>query len=137
MKEKPFKLPKEFAEKWLKALRSGEYAQGQNKLCNSDSEYCCLGVAGAICGLSEEYMNDKDNTDYFYSDEVPEEYPEELIYNYSCNSYPSILAGLNDGSSKPDKNYPEGTSFVEGADKKLGYSFEQIAEFVELNTEFY
>lgn len=31
--------------KWLKALRSGEYRQGRGQLRNNKGEYCCLGVA--------------------------------------------------------------------------------------------
>lgn len=29
---------------WLKALRSGEYKQANNRLCNRLGEMCCLGV---------------------------------------------------------------------------------------------
>lgn len=32
------------AKKWVAALRSGDYKQGQNYLCQGDC-YCCLGVA--------------------------------------------------------------------------------------------
>ncbi len=43
------KLPEEFKTKWLAALRSGEYKQGQRKLCittdTGEKFYCCLGVA--------------------------------------------------------------------------------------------
>jgi hypothetical protein len=31
-------------DKWLAALRSGDYKQGRAKLMNSDGSYCCLGV---------------------------------------------------------------------------------------------
>lgn len=47
---KEYQLPKEFAEKWVAALRSGEYQQGSESLCYNDS-YCCLGVACAISGV--------------------------------------------------------------------------------------
>ena len=29
---------------WVKALRSGEYKQGQQWLCDAQENYCCLGV---------------------------------------------------------------------------------------------
>ncbi len=32
-------------EKWVPALRSGEYVQGRGTLKSPDGEYCCLGVA--------------------------------------------------------------------------------------------
>lgn len=30
--------------RWLAALRSGEYQQGQNQLRDSEDHFCCLGV---------------------------------------------------------------------------------------------
>lgn len=42
------KLPKRLKKQWLKALRSGEYKQGQGALCakakDGEEKYCCLGV---------------------------------------------------------------------------------------------
>jgi hypothetical protein len=39
--------------RWVKALRSGEYKQGQGQLRagrGADAQYCCLGVLCAITG---------------------------------------------------------------------------------------
>lgn len=36
-------MKKEYAEKWVEALRSGKYQQGTGNLC-LDNKYCCLGV---------------------------------------------------------------------------------------------
>ena len=54
---------KEYKEKWLKALRSGEFEQGTEWLEN-DGKYCCLGVIRKIIdsnsGLSaydEEFLH--------------------------------------------------------------------------------
>jgi len=52
------KLPKKFKEKWLKALRSGEYEQGDLNLY-LNGYYCCIGVAGHICGISNRAMKSK------------------------------------------------------------------------------
>lgn len=38
------RIPKKSIEKWVQALRSGEYEQGINQL-QSRYGYCCLGVA--------------------------------------------------------------------------------------------
>jgi hypothetical protein len=51
----------ELTAEWLKALRSGEYAQTTKVLCNKDPGlgevgYCCLGVAGKLIGLSDEEL---------------------------------------------------------------------------------
>jgi len=42
------RLPKEFKNKWVKALRSGDYSQGKLRLENSCGDMCCLGVACRI-----------------------------------------------------------------------------------------
>lgn len=45
-------MNKEIKERWVKALRSGEYKQGYNQLYNSiENSYCCLGV---LCSLYKE-----------------------------------------------------------------------------------
>lgn len=31
-------------KQWVEALRSGNYKQGKNALCNPNNEMCCLGV---------------------------------------------------------------------------------------------
>lgn len=50
--EKQYRLPKAFAEKWLAALRSGNYKQTSACLYapNQDA-FCCLGVVGNLCGI--------------------------------------------------------------------------------------
>lgn len=43
-------MNKEIKEKWITALRSGEYKQGTGYLCRAqEKEYCCLGV---LCNLA-------------------------------------------------------------------------------------
>ena len=43
-------MKKEIADKWTKALRSGEYKQGKFSL-KAEGEYCCLGV---LCDISKQ-----------------------------------------------------------------------------------
>lgn len=58
------KLPPKFKAKWVAALRSGKYVQGQNRLTRvvwSKSgkkirKHCCLGVAGALCGTPSRLL---------------------------------------------------------------------------------
>jgi len=38
-----------FIKEWVKALRSGEYKQGQSYLRSRDGKFCCLGV---LCDLT-------------------------------------------------------------------------------------
>jgi hypothetical protein len=41
-------MNKEYKEKWIKALRSGEYQQAQSCLAKDDKTMCCLGVLGDL-----------------------------------------------------------------------------------------
>lgn len=55
-KETKAKLPKAFKNRWIKALRSGKFKQGTSSLKSEDdgvATYCCLGVAGHICGVTD------------------------------------------------------------------------------------
>lgn len=43
---------RDIAERWVSALRSGEYRQGAGCLHTEDGKYCCLGVLqGPIIGM--------------------------------------------------------------------------------------
>ena len=45
-------MNKEIKEKWLKALRSGEYTQGQGflkQMKDNTPQYCCLGI---LCDIA-------------------------------------------------------------------------------------
>jgi hypothetical protein len=57
---------KELRAAWVAALRSGEYKQGVNNLRTPDGEYCCLGVAGKIIGLSDDLLGDWTEDEYPY-----------------------------------------------------------------------
>jgi hypothetical protein len=103
------KLDPEFKAKWIAALRSGEYKQGQNMLCNRyDNSYCCLGVAGAICGATPGSMH---GMLYFdpQSTNVPEGYPAVLVASTNVRG---TLMKMNDTDDK---------------------SFLEIAEYIEAN----
>jgi len=43
----------EIKQKWIVALRSGEYNQGKGYLC-INNKYCCLGVLSEIAGIPKE-----------------------------------------------------------------------------------
>lgn len=45
------KMNQEVKQKWVAALRSGEYKQGAGYLKNSKGEYCCLGV---LCDVAKK-----------------------------------------------------------------------------------
>ncbi len=103
----------EIKQKWIKALRSGDYRQGRGKLSRAnfvtgDYEYCCLGV---LCEVLE--------IDYKGSDAYPA--PEILtsvgldsnLTNFDStneiNTLVPILADMNDTG----KDFMEIAAFIE------------------------
>lgn len=51
-------MDKQIKTKWVKALRSGRYKQGDGVLYADDKTYCCLGVLCAVQGVSRAKMAD-------------------------------------------------------------------------------
>jgi hypothetical protein len=119
------KLEPEFKTKWIKALRSGDYKQGNKigggHLYNENSNtYCCIGVAGAICGIDTDELKK-----YFYAqskDIFNNSLPKILIGVPDNNIIVKILTFKNDGDDDVDVN-PDG--------KK--YTFNEIADYIEEN----
>lgn len=145
-KPKLFKLPKPFAIKWLKALRSGKYTQTDGLLLSSpeqkptfaNSGFCCLGVAGHLCGYKMIELAGAG----FLLTELFSGVPIELQGDSSNNTMVRILSSLNDGIKTSDKtDYIESGYIFREVDVNenalVQLSFAQIADFIEDNTEFY
>ena len=116
------KLPTEFKKKWVEALRSDNYLQGNEVLCNpttyvevTDSyvpTYCCLGVACAMQGIPNSTLNGWGFIDELDNDLVTaHEIPEQLIKDNMKSQVIDFLSSEND----------------EGAD------FHEIADWIEEN----
>lgn len=100
------KLPEDFKQRWVAALRSGEYKQGNFELYNQYTGlFCCLGVAGCVAGASLKAMDLSGVLDSRISSEIP----APLI---GFNELTYELTHLNDG---------------------LGKSFSEIADWIEQN----
>lgn len=76
--------------KWIKALRSGKYIQGEKRLRQvgpKGLEYCCLGV---VCNISKtSKWSDKNNsceTSFRYGDSDLVSPPESLLGKLGLNS---------------------------------------------------
>lgn len=165
--KKDFKLPKEFGIKWLEALRSGEYTQIPGKLVDvvengafdMDTEDflvgdpfkgCCLGIGALICGAEHTQLGTaglpEDVVEYLEGINYPSELSEETHYSQDL-TLPTILAAYNDG----DCEFEESTLSALYPNTKFEYhfnehelrnefnklSFEEIANWVEQNVEFY
>lgn len=124
----PFpKMDAELKTKWLAALRSGEYEQGQKSLCvvtheltqNPKYSFCCLGVLGSIAGVPRSNLKLFSQLSYMDRDDLlgtwdPE--PKELRSfgredTDTWTTAQRYLAGMNDS----------------------GYTFVEIADWIETN----
>ena len=88
-------MKKNIKNKWLAALKSGKYKQGQEELVQVNDEnqkrYCCLGV---LCHIWAKEKHKKMPT--YNEDEDPLPTNHVLIWA-GLNRYDShILAGVND-----------------------------------------
>jgi len=132
-------MKKNIAEKWVKALRSGNYNQGYEYLCHKGN-YCCLGV---LCELYVKDTGDSSfrtegsdsgwNADYSFFGEEHEILPAQVIdwagireENHSGTFVVDkcfyTLSVWNDGSGTDyEANYVDG---------KEG-TFENIADAIE------
>lgn len=107
-------------EKWIAALRSGEYVQGRSGYLYRDKTYCCLGVLAEIDGkLSDErYIAGIGTTKGFGScyGNLPKEYIEEIElkekYSQEGSSVSGKLINMND---------------------LRNFSFDEIADWIEEN----
>lgn len=101
-------MKKEWADKWISALRSGQYKQGREFLCAND-QFCCLGV---LCDLSEiDEFKTKEHRAAEYLDQ-DQHLPEEvmrltgMVSTHGSSYNTPDLTVLND----------EGSTFLEIAD---------------------
>ncbi len=53
-------MNQELKEKWVKALRSGDYKQDTGKLRSEEDGFCCLGVAVDVL-MPKEWVNSGDS----------------------------------------------------------------------------
>ena len=119
---KDFRLPKEFAEKWLKALRSGDYEQGTSTMYHKYSGgycYCCLGVA---CRIEYPLHYLKGNNGHYAG--LIEKSLHQL--KFDLKKIPKELKGSNDLVDKLMRMNDDECK-----------SFDQIADWIEDNVELY
>lgn len=99
------KLPQEFKEKWVAALKSGDYKQGKMRLHNQEENtYCCLGVLCAITGVESS------RDEYIWG--FPEEQIPVMLQGNRSNPVVNNLVRMND---------------------RYGKSFSEIADYIEQN----
>lgn len=110
------KMPKEMKEKWLAALRSGEYKQSKGSLKTAKG-YCCLGVLEMVCDGDVEYQNSSKD---------------------GALGVPTVEWVKNHGLEKSyytDRFMAELVQMNDGTESCIPHDFLQIADFIEQNVE--
>jgi hypothetical protein len=130
-------MPKEIKDKWLTALRSGEYQQGKGMLCN-ENKYCCLGVLEmAVDGRVETCLSSED---LWQSLPTPShEWLEKngIIFRrpdgyFSDTPYFDLDMSSD---SKPDSMIGNALKSAVALNDVHFYTFEQIADLIEAQVE--
>ena len=99
-------------EKWLVALRSGDYKQGKSTLWDAiDNTYCCLGVLCSCAGASDEIIEDY-NTLLDFCNPLLDSDELALLGEFIGADNEAILVKMNDDESR---------------------SFHDIADWIETN----
>jgi hypothetical protein len=114
-------MKEKIAEKWINALRSGEYEQGKGSL-RLRNKYCCLGV---LCDLYSKENNE--NWEMF--DEKTEQYSFQECLAYLPEKVQK-WAGMKTCSGEINHKID---SLTHANDK--GFTLEEIAEVIIQNKE--
>jgi hypothetical protein len=110
-------VKKDIKEKWVTALRSGEYPRGIERLHTADGGYCCLGV------LCELYRQDTGNGEWI---KTPPGF-------YTFFGQPSFLPDNVSDWLGVDADDIKNMDLVSKNDLNQGhaYSFHDIADIIE------
>jgi hypothetical protein len=103
------KLPIEFKQKWVEALRSGEYEQGSDALYKG-GKYCCLGVACVVAGIPKETIEGESYISW-YAKDIP-----GVIRGDTQNEIVRKLSFMNDGNEQ---------------EQVRKHSFDEIADYID------
>lgn len=136
-------MKKEIAEQWVKALRSGDYAQGRGQLRkqlaagDALDSFCCLGV---LCDLHRKATREGDWVNGLYENASGKrdnsfDVPTSNVVDW---------AGLSQANPEVDLLEDEEDELTEDVEDELtiaelndgyGWSFEQLADLIEQHWE--
>lgn len=117
-------MDKDIKEKWLKALRSGDYQQCTGELVkeldNGSRGYCCLGVLAEIVDPAREHPSwqgyDSELLPIEFAKELGLESPEVVSTNHRKSSDPEVKDTVNGNKDTLSGMNDSGSSFAEIAD---------------------
>jgi hypothetical protein len=110
----------EVKQKWVEALKSGEYIQGSEYLCNNN-KHCCLGV------LTDLYVKENNlewNTMTYDDDNVKS-------LNNECTVLPDCVIEWADLPNKNPYVFCNGKKMMIAEHNDGGVTFEELAQIIE------
>lgn len=118
---------KVIGEKWIEALESGEYEQGTVSLYNDETnQYCCLGVLGVVCGISQENLNGMGYfTDVF---SLEDQSDKDFLFQ-------PLISSLETPIKLPDDRITEVQTKLTIMNDSERKSFKEIASWLRENLE--
>ena len=129
------KMNPEVKQKWIDALRSGNYEQGSEKL-RTVNGYCCLGVLCDIYAQENDtqwkFMGNEETNfqlmDYWYFLDQSEFLPESVMNWAGLRTHnPSVRVYCEDSDDEDQRYYNDEIANVNDS----GYSFSQIADIIQ------
>lgn len=127
-------MNKEIKEKWLAALRSGQYVQGQNHLHSLEDgqhKFCCLGV---LCDIMGEEWAEQEGTQVFETSKGESGGLSLATYD-SLGIWGTVRRDIP-GRSSIDESIPYHLmAFNDGVavGEERAWTFEEIADWIEEN----
>lgn len=105
-------MNKAFKKKWVKALRSGEYEQTQNRLCDGNGGMCCLGVLCDISRLGEWEEIDCDGPVYKFG-KISKEYELSTKMLQKFGLHKRTMAKLIKMNDQDEMSFDEIADYIE------------------------
>jgi hypothetical protein len=113
-------MNKDIAEKWVAALRSGQYKQARGTLRDTEQSgatgFCCLGVLCDISKQGEWNQDDRDTWNYVLRADFSETQLPDFVLEWA-------------GMAHREGMLPRGETLTNLNDS--GKSFDQIADIIE------
>ena len=116
-------VPDELREKWVAALRSGEYKQGRKLLMSDfarDRRYCCLGVLCVVGGIDEGELYGLG----LLSSGIIKKLNLRFDFDFAVERDIDLAPGQSDRSIT-------GLQYASSLNDSYGFTFPQIADLVE------
>lgn len=116
---------KENRAKWIAALRSGEYGQTKEVLCDGEGNYCCLGVLCQVYENEEgKRLNKYITGEFAVNEETLEDLPQVKRW-----------VGLRDDTGRFEYKNGVPAERLAMLNDECDWNFNQLADLIESEPE--